>query len=429
MRQKGMSSMKETVRGHALDVIVIATDDGESFGSSEFHVIFDTIVRDNINDDNRLFVELHVNQQRLSPSTVLMKPPATYNTPWTFAHNDSTTSSTKLHCDTWKQLVQDGILQYGRNHIRFLLFRRTHRCNGENEDSTAPILLGSTDACIYLWKTSDRFVITDIDGTITKSNVVGVWDTIITEKYRHVHHGTCRFFSHILSNNTHNTTTQLRILYLSSRPSFLIESTRRFINSLQQEQQQQQSLHHSNPEKNAVHGLPDGPIILQPKSLWSVIAGEIIHKNSFLFKIHALQNYIIQPWYDADAVAKNEHVRQDYHPHASFLFVAAFGNTTCDYMAYRQVGIGQSNIFIIDEKSVIQSWREEQVEEENSATTKSITVEQDDDNSTGVFQACMGKMILFRSRVQSKYYIPIAEYQGYPELHQVILQNNSFHPP
>jgi hypothetical protein len=235
-----------------------------------------------------------------------------------------------------------------------------------------------------------------------------------------------------LSNNTQNPNTQLRILYLSSRPSFLIESTRRFINTLQQEQQQQNSLHHNNPEKNAVHSLPDGPIILQPKSLWSAIAGEIIHKNSFIFKIHALQNYIIQPWYDADAVAKNEHVRQDHHPHASFLFAAAFGNTTCDYMAYRQVGIGHGNIFIIDEKSVIQSWREEQIEEDNTATIKSTTVEQDD-NSNGVFQACMGKMILFRSRggVQSKYYIPIAEYQGYSDLHlhQVILQNNSFRPP
>lgn len=40
-------------------------------------------------------------------------------------------------------------------------------------------------------------MVSDIDGTITKSDVVGLLDSIAVESYGHTHSGVCRFFNEI----------------------------------------------------------------------------------------------------------------------------------------------------------------------------------------------------------------------------------------
>ena len=50
---------------------------------------------------------------------------------------------------------------------------------------------------MFLWSTSDLLVVSDIDGTITKSDVVGLVDSIAVESYGHTHSGVCRFFNEV----------------------------------------------------------------------------------------------------------------------------------------------------------------------------------------------------------------------------------------
>jgi phosphatidate phosphatase PAH1 len=52
-------------------------------------------------------------------------------------------------------------------------------------------------------------VVSDIDGTITKSNARGVIDTIFTENYQYCHEGICN----LLSNLAEQPNTQ--IMYVS----------------------------------------------------------------------------------------------------------------------------------------------------------------------------------------------------------------------
>jgi len=388
-----------TRQGHALDVIVLAAD--SSYGSSDFHVVFDAFP-----SDEALVVEIQVNQCTLPRSFLSMRSPKYTQSSavfkiasWVFVQG----GSTKPNPDVFQSLVEEGLLGFGRNHIRFQLVK-----------AKSNVILCFADAFIFLWPISDRFIISDIDGTITKSNAIGVWDSILTRRYRHVHEGMCRFFSHILSSSSSSCSKQggstLRIIYLSSRPSFLIDTTRHFIQSLQQQGS-------SYTHDECIHGLPDGPILLQPTSLWTALAGEVIHKNSFIFKANALRSYIIQPFLTA-ASKENAHEKTI----APCLFAAAFGNTECDYMAYRQLGIMGSKIYIIDEKSVLCSWEE---------TGQSSFITEDDEKmhtemktGSGIFHACIGKR-WYSHRPPSKY-ITVAQYQGYhdPKLIDDILHHN-----
>ena len=42
-----------------------------------------------------------------------------------------------------------------------------------------------TEAAIYLWKSTDKIVVSDIDGTVTKSDVVGHISNVLYIDYTH----------------------------------------------------------------------------------------------------------------------------------------------------------------------------------------------------------------------------------------------------
>ncbi|XP_057168505.1 phosphatidate phosphatase LPIN3 isoform X3 [Ursus arctos] len=77
-------------------------------------------------------------------------------------------------------------------------------------------------------------------------------------------------------------------------------------------------------------GLPKGPILLSPSSLFSALHREVIEKKPEVFKIACLSD-----------------IRQLFLPNEQ-PFYAAFGNRPNDVTAYRQVGLPESRIFTVN---------------------------------------------------------------------------------
>ena len=80
------------------------------------------------------------------------------------------------HCNKTLLLNSDDLkklnLKEGKNKI---VFQVVTKFQGTAE----------TEASIYLWKSSDRIVVSDIDGTVTKSDVVGHISNVFYIDYTH----------------------------------------------------------------------------------------------------------------------------------------------------------------------------------------------------------------------------------------------------
>ena len=79
----------------------------------------------------------------------------------------------------------------------------------------------SIDGNIYFWKHDDKIVISDIDGTVTKSDALGH----LLPRFRctdWAHEGIANLYTNIASNG-------YKLIYLSSRPIGLSENTKNYI--------------------------------------------------------------------------------------------------------------------------------------------------------------------------------------------------------
>jgi phosphatidate phosphatase LPIN len=158
---------------------------------------------------------------------------------------------------------------------------------------------------IYLWRYDDRVVISDIDGTITKSDVLGHILPIVGQDW--AQSGVAQLFTKIKNNG-------YRILYLSARAIGQAHITREYLRSVRQ----------------GDLSLPDGPLLLNPTSLLSALHREVIEKKPEEFKISCLRDI------------------QCLFPSQTNPFYAGYGNRVNDVWAYRAVGIPTSRIFTIN---------------------------------------------------------------------------------
>lgn len=158
---------------------------------------------------------------------------------------------------------------------------------------------------IYLWKWNSKLIISDIDGTITKSDVLGHIYNILGKDYNHP--GIAKFYSQLVSNG-------YKIIYLSSRAIGQANLTREFLFNLRQEDFE----------------LPDGPLIISPDRLLKSFFREVIEKTPQEFKARALNEII------------------ELFPRGTKPFYAGFGNRDTDAIAYRTAGVGLDKIFIIN---------------------------------------------------------------------------------
>lgn len=197
--------------------------------------------------------------------------------------------------------------------------------------------IGVAPCHIYFWSASDRILVCDIDGTITKSNVGGIWDSIVVQQYRYCHDNVCRFLNSVLEREqdaAYRHRPAIRILYLSSRPLGLAFATRKFLQNLRQPQS-------NNPKiSGSVIGLPRGPLVGYTGNILGVLHMELITHSVHEFKSKALRS-VVHQW-------KQVSGGKDVNP-----FLAGLGNTFMDAQAYHEAGMDLNQIYIINKKSEI----------------------------------------------------------------------------
>lgn len=170
----------------------------------------------------------------------------------------------------------------------------------------------STELRAYLWlvKWNTRIVISDIDGTITKSDILGHVLPAIGMDWSHA--GITRLFSNIRTNG-------YMMMYLSSRSISQANITRDFIHKLVQGGTQ----------------MPVGPVIISPHGLLPSLYREMILRRPHEFKIACLQE-----------------IRALFPPDWS-PFYSGFGNRETDVISYKEVGVPLHRIFTINPRGEI----------------------------------------------------------------------------
>ncbi|XP_038980940.1 phosphatidate phosphatase PAH1 isoform X2 [Phoenix dactylifera] len=120
------------------------------------------------------------------------------------------------------------------------------------------------DAHIYLWKWNTRIVISDVDGTITKSDVLGQFMPLVGKDW--TQSGVARLFSAIKENG-------YQLLFLSARAIVQAYLTRSFLLNLKQDGK----------------ALPNGPVVISPDGLFPSLYREVIRRAPHEFKIACLE--------------------------------------------------------------------------------------------------------------------------------------------
>ena len=137
----------------------------------------------------------------------------------------------------------------------------------EVEFSVTTAYQGTSRCKCYLfkWNHNDKIVISDIDGTITKSDVLGHILPMVGKDWAQI--GVAQLFSKIEENG-------YKMLYLSARAIGQSRATREYLRSIRQGDVQ----------------LPDGPLLLNPTSLISAFHREVIERKPEQFKIECLSD-------------------------------------------------------------------------------------------------------------------------------------------
>ncbi|XP_024084343.1 phosphatidate phosphatase LPIN3 isoform X2 [Cimex lectularius] len=160
---------------------------------------------------------------------------------------------------------------------------------------------------LFCWRYDDKIVISDIDGTITKSDVLGHILPIVGKDW--AQSGVAKLFTKIKDNG-------YKLLYLSARAIGQSRLTREYLKSIKQEDL----------------GLPEGPMLLNPTSLLNAFHTEVIEKKPEEFKISCLKD--IQALFPS-------HIKP---------FYAGYGNKINDVWAYQAVGVPIFRIFTINHR-------------------------------------------------------------------------------
>lgn len=151
--------------------------------------------------DNEYRVKIQINGNNLKESFLCMTLPnaAKGNFSGAGMCNFQQGHLSKPSTEVLNQLVDQQVLIPGRNLVRYILVRKSKsKKNVSESDNENVIPMGTAEAFCFLWSVHDKVIISDIDGTVTKSNVQGFVSTIITEKYGHVHDGICSLFSELV---------------------------------------------------------------------------------------------------------------------------------------------------------------------------------------------------------------------------------------
>ena len=241
-----------------IDVIVVKQSDG-SFKSSRIHLNF------GISNTKSFPLEIKVNNETIYGHGIILI-------------SKETSYKIKSEDINRMNLVQ------GRNSVEYSI----------QPDYSKRIILYSF---IYFWNFNDKIVVSDIDGTITKSDFFGF---LLKNKW--CQSGVVKLFNKI-ENNLY------KLIYLSARPRGL--NTRQFLKEINQFEKR----------------LPDGPILLNPSNIFKSFCQHAT-KRSDKLKTLCL-NEIIE-LFPANPI------------------IAGFGNQSSDREAYKNCFV--PHIFLISSK-------------------------------------------------------------------------------
>ncbi|CAG9310373.1 unnamed protein product [Blepharisma stoltei] len=188
-------------------------------------------------------------------------------------------------------------LRYGANDVEYTVFsrlqgKRTLKCK------------------FYLWPYTSKIIVSDIDGTITKSDFLGIVLPAIGVDWTRP--GVVELYRSLSEKG-------YKIIYLSSRAIGQVKSTRQLLTSITQENQV----------------LPEGPVIVSPDAVFTSLVRELIKHVPHIFKANALKQVL------------------DLFPPDTQPFFAGFGNKLTDSIAYRQIDIPIENIFIFNDHGIV----------------------------------------------------------------------------
>jgi phosphatidate phosphatase LPIN len=163
---------------------------------------------------------------------------------------------------------------------------------------------------MYLWKHETPVVISDIDGTITKSDALGHVLNMIGRDWTHA--GIAKLYSDISANG-------YNIMYLTSRSVGQADTTRAYLSNIVQEGCR----------------MPAGPTILSPDRTMAALRREVYLRQPQVFKMATLRD-----------------ISNLYGPEHS-PFYAGFGNRLTDQISYRTVDVPRNRIFTINSNSEV----------------------------------------------------------------------------
>ncbi|KAJ7498584.1 Lipin/Ned1/Smp2-domain-containing protein [Mycena latifolia] len=161
-------------------------------------------------------------------------------------------------------------------------------------------------ARIFVWDSTDLVLVSDIDGTITKSDGLGHVFAMIGRDWTHL--GVAKLYTDITRNG-------YKIMYLTSRAIGQADATRDYLKGIKQNDYQ----------------LPEGPVIMSPDRLMASLHREVIMRKPEVFKMACLRD-----------------IQRLFGEASRNPFYAGFGNRITDALSYRSVNVPSSRIFTID---------------------------------------------------------------------------------
>lgn len=254
----------------------------------------------------------HQHTRRDSDSAVgLGSPPASLDAQTAGDPNRNYAKTLRLTSDQLKTLN----LKPGINSMSFSVNRAT--CN----------------ASMYLWRYDVPIVISDIDGTITKSDALGHVLNMIGRDWTHL--GVAKLYTDIAANG-------YNLLYLTSRSVGQADTTRAYLAGVVQD---------------GGYKLPKGPVIMSPDRTIAALRREIYLRKPEVFKMACLRDIMTlftgSGGNNAASIEPHNGIVGSSRGRGGSPFYAGFGNRFTDALSYRSVNIPSTRIFTINSNAEV----------------------------------------------------------------------------
>uniref|UniRef100_A0A914H3C5 Uncharacterized protein n=1 Tax=Globodera rostochiensis TaxID=31243 RepID=A0A914H3C5_GLORO len=176
---------------------------------------------------------------------------------------------------------------------------------------------------LYYWDSTTKLVVSDIDGTVTKSDV---WGMILGKAW--IQRDVRSLYGRIKQRG-------YKVLYLSARPASVGTLTRKFLRRLK---------------------MPSGPLLLSPEPLGKALKTAM--KDPQRIKVSCMQrlkDLYNEPRGDRTNIGNSSRRRNDVRRKVRNPFFAAFGNQPSDKLAYEMLSV--QTMFMVNPRGVVTVYR------------------------------------------------------------------------